>query len=36
MKKGKLEGRQEILALWEKGVPIAEAKRKLGLARKRR
>jgi flagellar biosynthesis/type III secretory pathway protein FliH len=34
--RGKTEGRAELLALWEKGVPIAEAKRKLGLGRKRR
>jgi flagellar biosynthesis/type III secretory pathway protein FliH len=27
---------EKMFALWEKGVPIAEAKRKLGLARKRR
>jgi hypothetical protein len=36
MKKGMEKGQQEIFALWEKGVPIAEAKRKLGLGRKSR
>jgi hypothetical protein len=42
--KGKARGRAEgvaigeakLLALWEKGVPLAEAKRKLGIGRKRR
>jgi flagellar biosynthesis/type III secretory pathway protein FliH len=33
---GEARGRAELLALWEKGVPIAEAKRQLGLGRKRR
>jgi hypothetical protein len=29
--RGKKEGRAELLTLWEKGVPLAEAKRKLGI-----
>jgi hypothetical protein len=33
---GEAKGRAELFALWEKGVPLAEAKRKLGLGRKRR
>ena len=39
MKKGRLEGEavgmKKMFALWKKGVPLAEAERKLGLARKR-
>jgi len=30
--KGEARGMKKLLALWEKGVPLAEAKRKLGLS----
>jgi len=32
--KGEVKGMKKLLALWEKGVPLAEAKRKLGLVRR--
>ncbi|MCL1957310.1 MAG: hypothetical protein FWF63_08300, partial [Fibromonadales bacterium] len=30
---GKEEGMKKLLALWEKGIPLAEAKRRLGVTR---
>ncbi|MDR0517316.1 MAG: hypothetical protein LBH25_09770, partial [Fibromonadaceae bacterium] len=34
MKKGMKEGMNKLLSLLEKGIPLAEAKRKLGISRK--
>jgi hypothetical protein len=30
---GEAKGMKKLLALWEKGIPLAEAKRRLGISR---
>jgi hypothetical protein len=32
-KKGEASGMKKLLTLWEKGIPLADAKRKLGISR---